>query len=311
MAGVATVFGGSGFIGRYVVKRLAEAGWRVRVAVRDTEAALFLKPMGGVGQIVLLHAPAEDAAAVGRAVAGASVVVNLVGILAERRAGDFTRAHVAAAQTVAAACSAAGVSRLVHVSALGTHAGHESLYAQSKAAGEAAVLAAFPAATILRPSVVFGPEDQFFNLFATLAQRLPVIPLMYGATKFQPVHVGDVADAVMAALAHPDSAGQTYELGGPRVMSLREVVGFILDETRRRRCVWAVPPGVAGMLAAVLEHAPGKPLTRDHLKLLAHDNLVGAGVPGLAALGVNATPIEAIVPPYLWRYRPGGEKRGE
>jgi len=307
--GVATVFGGSGFIGRYVVKRLAAAGHRVRVAVRDTEAALFLKPMGSVGQIVPLHAPANNAADVARAVDGADFVVNLVGILAEHRAGDFARAHTDAARTIATAAQAAGVRRLVHVSALGIEAGHPALYAQTKAAGEAAVREAFPTATVLRPSVVFGPEDRFFNLFATIAQRLPVLPLISGATKFQPVYVGDVADAIIAALTRADAPGQTYALGGPRVMSLREVVDYILAETNRRRRILAVPPWAASLQAAVLEHVPGKPLTRDQLKLLARDNVVADGVPGLLSLGITPTPIEAIVPTYLRRYRPGGERR--
>ncbi len=304
--GVATVFGGSGFIGRYVVKRLVAEGHLVRVAVRDTEAALFLKPMGAVGQVVPLHAPAEDAAAAARAVAGADFAVNLVGILAEAQPGDFARAHVAAARTVAEAARTAGVRRLVHLSALGAEAGHPALYASTKAEGEAAVRAAFPDATVLRPSVVFGPEDRFFNLFATLAQRLPVMPLFSGATRFQPVYVADVADAVLASLHRGDAAGRTYALGGPRVMSMREVVDYVLAETRRRRCVLAVPPGIAALKAAVLERLPGKPLTRDQLKLMARDNVVAPDVPGLAELGIAPTPIEAVVPAYLRRYRPAG-----
>lgn len=306
---VATVFGGSGFIGRYVVKRLAQAGYIVRVAVRDTEAALFLKPMGGVGQIVPLHAPVTDAAAVARAVEGAAVVVNLVGILAESRPGDFQRIQAEGAGLVAKAAAAAGVARLVHLSAIGADAASPSKYASSKAAGESAVRAAFPSATILRPSVVFGPEDQFFNRFAAMAQLLPVMPLISGQTRFQPVYVADVADAVMAALRLPTAAGATYELGGPRPWSMREVVSWILAQTQRHRPIFELPAGLAQLQAAILEHVPGKPLTRDQLLLLARDNLPAEGAPGLAALGIVATPVELVVPAYLARYRQGGLKR--
>jgi uncharacterized protein YbjT (DUF2867 family) len=306
---VATVFGGSGFIGRYVVKRLAAAGYLVRVAVRDTEAAQFLKPMGTVGQVVLLHASVTDAAAVARAVQGASVVVNLVGILAERRSGDFQRIQAEGAGLVAQAAAAAGVARLVHLSAIGADPASPSLYARSKAAGEAAVRAAFPQATILRPSVVFGPEDQFFNRFAALAKMLWVMPVISGATKFQPVYVADVADAVMAALRLPQAVGKTYELGGPQTWSMRELLSWILLQVQRRRPLVNVPAGLARLQAAVLEHVPGKPLTRDQLLLLARDNLPAAGSEGLAALGVQPTPVELVVPAYLARYRQGGLKR--
>lgn len=306
---VATVFGGSGFIGRYVVKRLANAGYVVRVAVRDTEGAMFLRPMGVVGQIVPLHAPVTDAAAVARAVAGASVVVNLVGILAERRAGDFRRIQAEGAGIVAKAAAAAGVGQLVHLSAIGADAASPSRYASSKAEGEAAVRAAFPGATILRPSVVFGPEDRFFNRFAAMAQLLPVMPVISGATRFQPVYVADVADAVMAALRLPAARGTTYELGGPRPWSMRELLSWILVQVQRRRPLFEVPAGLARLQAAILEHVPGKPLTRDQLLLLARDNLPAEGAPGLATLGIVPTPVELVVPAYLARYRQGGLKR--
>ena len=307
-AHIATVFGGSGFIGRYVVKRLAAAGYEVRIAARDTEAAAALKPMGDVGQIVAMGAAVNDAAAVARAVEGAEVVVSLVGILAEARPGDFQRIQADGAATIAQAAAAAGVRRLVHVSALGVSAEHPSLYARSKAAGEAAVRAAFPAAVILRPSLVFGPEDGFFNRFARMAQLSPVMPVIGGATRFQPVYVGDVADAVMAGLTDV-AAGKTFELGGPRVATMRELLTYILAETARPRCLVAVPMGVARMQAMLLEHVPGKPLTRDQLLLLARDNVVASGADGLAALGIAATPMEAVVPGYLRRYRPGGGVR--
>lgn len=304
---VATVFGGTGFIGRHVVKRLVAAGHTVRVAVRDTEAVLALKPLGMIGQVVGLYAPVTDAAAVARAVEGASCVVNLVGILAESRAGDFDRIHHEGAATVAQAGAAVGVGSLVHVSALGADAASPSLYARSKAAGEDAVRAAFADATILRPSVVFGPEDAFFNRFAALAQMLPVMPVISGGTKFQPVYVGDVADAVMAALSRPDARGKVFELGGPKVWTMREILTWILAQTRRSRPLVAVPGGIAQLQARVMECVPGKPLTRDQLLLLARDNVVAPGAAGLEALGIAPMAVEQVVPDYLARYRPGGK----
>lgn len=307
---VATVFGGSGFLGRYVVQRLAKAGYIVRVAVRDTEAALFLKPLGKVAQIVPFCASVTDEPTVRRALAGADLAVNLVGILAERRAGDFFRVHADGAGLVAQQATACGVGRLVHVSAIGADPASPSLYASSKGRGEAAVRAGFPGAAILRPSIIFGPEDSFFNRFGQMAQFLPVMPVIAGATRFQPVYVGDVADAVMAALGRADAAGAVYELGGPRVMSFREILDYILEVTRRRRRMVALPLALARLQAAIFERLPGKLLTRDQLKLLAHDNVVGSGMPGLAALGITPTPIELVVPSYLRQYRPGGGDAG-
>jgi NADH dehydrogenase len=303
---VATVFGGSGFIGRYVVKRLAAAGYVVRAAVRDTEAALFLKPMGRVGQIVPLYTPITDRPAVERAVAGAALVVNLVGILAERRPGDFHRVHADGAGNIASAAAATGAARLVHVSAIGAEIGAPSLYAKSKGEGEAAVRAAFPQATILRPSIVFGPEDQFFNRFGMIAQLSPVMPVISGETKFQPVYVSDVADAVMAALTIAAAPGQTYELGGPRVWTFRELLAFILKQTQRNRWLFTVPPRLAELEANILERLPGKLLTRDQLLMLRRDNVVAGGAPGLEELGVTPTPVELVVPTLLSRFRPGG-----
>ncbi len=305
---VATVFGGSGFIGRYVVQRLAQQDYVVRVAVRDPAGARFLQTQGRVGQIVPLAAPITDAAAVARAVEGAEVVVNLIGILYERRAGDFDRLQGQAPGEVARAAKAAGATSFVHVSAIGADAASPSLYARSKAAGEAGVRAAFPEATILRPSVVFGPEDEFFNRFAAMA-RLPFMPVVAGATRFQPVYVGDVADAVAAALARPEARGKTYELGGPRVMSMREVLRFILDTTRRRRPMVDMPMGLMRFQAGLLQKLPVPPLTQDQLLLLERDNVVGEGVPGLADLGIAAKAVETVVPGYLKRFRPGGGRR--
>ena len=306
---VAAVFGAAGFIGRYVVKRLAQAGHVVRVAVRDPEGALFLKPMGDVGQIVPLYCSLGDEPTVARAVEGADLVVNLVGILAERRSGDFRRVHAEGAARVARLAAGAGVGRMVHVSAIGADPASPSGYATSKGEGEAAVRQAFAAAAILRPSIVFGLEDRFFNRFGRMAQFFPVIPVIAGATRFQPVYVGDVADAVMAGLTRADAAGALYELGGPHVLTFREIIAYVLKETHRRRLMLEVPIGVARLQAAVLERLPGQMLTRDQLILLARDNVVSPGMPGLAELDVVPTPIELVVPSYLRQYRPGGGKK--
>ena len=299
---VATVFGGAGFIGRYLVPHLARQGYIVRVAGRDPERGALLKPLGSTGQIVPLYAPVTDAAAIGRAVDGAEVVVNLVGILAERRAGDFAKIQGTGPRLIADAAARAGVRRLVHVSAIGASGTSRSGYGRSKAAGEAAVTAGFPDAVILRPSIVFGAEDQFFNRFGEMARLSPVMPLISGATKFQPVYVGDVADAIMAALALPAEAPRVYELGGPKTWTFREILAYILKETRRHRLLVAVPPGLARIQARLLERLPGKLLTTDQLEMLGQDNVVSGTVPGLAALGITPKPVELIVPTYLARY---------
>jgi NADH dehydrogenase len=306
---VATVFGGSGFIGRYVVKRLAAAGHIVRVAVRDPEAALFLKPMGAVGQIVPLFANIIQDGTVQRAVEGADLVVNLVGILAEPRAGDFARIQGEGAGRIAKLSAAAGVGALVQLSAIGADAASPSRYAASKAQGEQAVQAAFPGAVILRPSVVFGPEDAFYNRFGQIAQLSPFMPVICGATRLQPVYVGDVADAVMAALTLPAGAPRIYELGGPDIWTFRDILVWILHQTGRHRRLVDVPMGVAKFQASVLEKLPGKLLTNDQLLLLARDNIATPGMPGLAELGIVATPVDLVVPAYIDRYRQGGGKR--
>jgi NADH dehydrogenase len=301
---VATVFGGSGFIGRYVVKRLAAAGHVVRVAVRDPVRAGFLRPMGAVGQVVPLFANIDSDSNVLRAVEGASVVVNLVGILAERRPGDFSRLQAEGAGRVARLASAAGVSRLVQMSAIGASPDSPAQYARSKAHGEAQVREHFAQATILRPSLVFGPEDQFFNRFAGMARLAPVMPVIAGESRFQPVYVGDVADAVMAALARPEAAGVTYELGGPMIMSFRELLGWIVAQVGRHRPLVAVPDGIAQLMARI----PFSGLTADQLLMLKRDNVVDPAMPGLTALGVVPTPIDLVVPAYLSRYRKGGSR---
>ncbi len=303
-----TVFGGSGFIGRHLVQRLAAEGWRVRVAVRDVEAAKFLKPMGAVGQIAPFAVNIGDAAAIRTAVDGSDAVVNLIGILTEGGRRSFRRAHVDGPAAIAATATAAGVARLVHLSAIGADAASASRYARSKAMGEAAVREAFPGATILRPSVVFGPEDDFFNRFAALARLAPALPLIDGGkTKFQPIYVGDVAAAAMAALNDETTAGRTYELGGPQTMTFREVLEYVMRLTGRRRLLAPVPSCLLRRLAVLIELLPNPPITRDQLILLARDNVVAEGAAGLEALGVTPTPIDAVAPAYLARYRDGGQ----
>jgi NADH dehydrogenase len=308
---VATVFGGSGFIGRYVTKRLAAAGHIVRIAGRDTERAKDLMVTGRVGQVVPLYCSLANEATVQRAVEGADLVVNLVGILAESRRGDFQRIQADGATAIAKAAATAGVARMVQMSAIGADASSPSLYAQTKAAGEAGVRTAMPGATILRPSLVFGAEDQFFNRFGAMASMFPIMPVIHGSSRFQPVYVGDVADAVVAGLTSEDAIGRTYELGGPRVYTFKELLAYILHETRHHRPLWNVPIGLARIQARLGELVPGKPFTRDQLAMLASDNVASPTMPGLPALGIIPTPVELIVPGYLDRYRPGGGKREE
>ena len=302
-----TVFGGSGFVGRHVVRRLAARGDVVRVAVRDPVAAAFLKPMGNVGQVVPMRVDISDAAAVAEAMRGADAAINLVGILVESGRQRFDAVQGEGAERLAAAARAAGVQRFVQVSAIGADAASDSAYARSKAAGEAGVRRHYPDAPVLRPSVVFGPEDDFFNRFARMAQLAPAIPLVGGGrTRFQPVYVGDVAEAVLRALDAPAASGRILELGGPRVMSFRDVVGYVLEQTGRRPALVDLPFGVAMALAAILEKLPAPQLTRDQVRLLRRDNVVAEGAPGLRELGIEPTPVEAIVPAYLEIYRRGG-----
>lgn len=305
MRKVATVFGGAGFIGRQVVQRLARADWVVRVVTRDPLGARGMHTMGRVGQIAGLAADVTDEAGVARAVAGAGVVVNCVGILH----GRFDAVQGEGPARIGRLSAAAGVERVVHISAIGADAASESAYARSKAAGEAGLLAAFPQATILRPSIVFGEGDAFFNRFAQLGTLLPFMPVICGETKFQPVHVGDVADAVMAALADPATAGRIYELGGPRAWSFRELLAFIVKETGRNRRLLDIPLGVARVQTRFAELLPNPPLTRDQLILLQRDNVVAAGALTLADLGIKPGAVEALVPPYLERFKPGGARR--
>ncbi len=307
---VATVFGGSGFLGRYIVRRLAADGHVVRVASRNTARANEMRMMGRVGQVVPLFATLGDDATVARAVEGASVVVNLVGILAEGKPGDFTRIHEEGAGRVARLAAVSGATRLVQMSAIGADPASPSAYGRSKAAGEAAVRDAFPEATILRPSLVFGPEDAFFNRFGAMARFAPVMPVISGDTRMQPVYAGDVADAVRAVVSagHPGGGG-LYALGGPRVWTFRELLAWMMGEMRRNQPLFTVPPALARLQATVLERLPGRLLTRDQLAMLSQDNVVMPGQDGLDALGITPTAVELVVPGYLARYRPGGGKR--
>ncbi len=308
-----TIFGGSGFIGRYLVRHLAAQGWRIRVAVRDTQAAAFLKPAGNVGQITLVPCTISDPASVAAALKDSDAVVNLVGVMYDRAPRGFDAMHVTGAETVAKAATAAGVERLLHVSAMGADADSPSAYAQSKAAGEETVRAAFPKATIFRPCVVFGTEDGFFNRFGRMAQLLPFIVLFtdtnpHDATasgaKFQPVYVGDVVEAMAQALAGDGHAGKTYELAGPRAYAMREIVALVNRETQRNRLVLGVPYIIAEFAAFFLQLLPTPLLTPDQVKLLKLGNLPSGKKPGLAVFGITPTTVEVVVPTYLKRYRP-------
>jgi len=306
---VVTIFGGSGFLGRHLVRRLAPGGVTIRVAVRDPEAAQFLKPAGDAGQIVPVQANLRDQASVAAAVAGADTVVNLIGILVQSGRQSFAELHAEGAERAARAAAAAGVARYVQVSAIGADAAAPSAYARSKVAGEQAARSAFAAATIVRPSVVFGPEDDFFNRLAALARLLPVLPLYghgfadAGATRFQPVYVGDVAEALARVLDDPTTAGCTYELGGPKVYSFRELMELVLAQTGRRRLLVPVPFVLGRLQAAFLELLPAPPLTRDQLRSLERDNVVSDTALSLADLAVAPTPVEAVLPSYLARFR--------
>jgi NADH dehydrogenase len=312
MQGLVTVFGGSGFVGRYVVRALAAKGWRVRVAVRRPFRSPELTVMGAVGQIELAQANLRMPRSVERALEGAEAVVNLVGVLYEAGPQRFQSLHAMAAGNLAKAANAAGVRRFVHISALGADEASASKYARTKAMGEAAVREALPEATILRPSVVFGPEDGFFNKFAAMAAMSPVLPLIGGgATRFQPVYAGDVGAAVANALDRDDTAGRTYELGGPATYSFKEILKLVLKETDRRRVLLPLPFPLAGAIGAggdLMAMTPfPPPLTSDQVKLLQTDNVVSEGALGLADLGVTPTALEGVISTYLWRFRKGGQ----
>lgn len=307
----ATVFGGTGFVGTQVVRELARRGIRVKVAARVPESAYFLRTCGVVGQVVPLACDYSDDA-ISRAIAGSDYVVNCTGILFEKRKGDFAKVHTDRPAVMAASCARLGAVRFVHISALGVESA-KSKYALSKLEGEKAVLKEFPAATILRPSVIFGEGDSFFNRFARMAALSPALPLIGGGkTKFQPVYVGDVADAVMAALTLPDVGrtspqGQIYELGGPEILSFREVYERLFAQTGQTRALVTIPWWGAKVLAAFAGMLPNPPLTRDQVESLKTDNVVNSSALGLNDLGLSATALGVILPRYLGLYRPGSD----
>lgn len=310
--GLITVFGGSGFVGSQVVQDLARRGWRIRVAVRRPDRAWKLQTSGHVGQIQAVRCDAVDPAQVEAALQGADAAINLIGVLYEAGSRSFEAMHVEAARNIAVGCAAARIDRLVHVSALGANPESAAKYASSKAAGEMAVREAKPDAVIIRPSIVFGAGDSFLNRFAAMASMSPALPLIGGGkTRFQPVYVGDVAEAVTRAVERPDAAGRTFELGGPEVMTFKDVLELILRETRRRNGLIPLPffaargLGALAQLTAVVGIAPA--LTRDQVVLLEADNVVAEEAEGLPELGIEPTGIEAIAPSYLWRYRRGGQ----
>jgi NADH dehydrogenase len=308
MMKLVTVFGGSGFLGRYTVRALVRAGHRVRVAVRKPHLANFLLPMGHVGQIQIVRTDVCDSGAVARALKGADAAVNLVGILYESGRQKFQKLHADAAEIIARAARAQGAGALVHVSAIGADPHSDAVYARSKAEGERRARKACPGATILRPSVVFGPEDQFFNRFAALARISPALPLIGGGhTRFQPVYVVDIASAILRCIADTTTAGRAYELGGPRIYTFRELMRLVLAETNRRRLLLPIPWSVAMLQGAVLGLSPKPILTRDQVRLLRRDNVVAQDALTLADLGIEAESAEAIIPTYLWRFRREGQ----
>ncbi|GGE03893.1 NADH dehydrogenase [Gemmobacter megaterium] len=311
MSRLVTIYGGSGFVGRYVARRMARAGWRVRVAVRRPGEAGFVRPYGAPGQVVPVLCNIRDDASVRAAMNGADAVVNCVGILNGLGKNTFDAVQDEGAGRVAGIATELGVPHLVHVSAI---AGGESDYARTKAAGEAAVLAAYPGAVILRPSVIFGADDSFFNRFASMARMMPLIPLPGAATRFQPVYVEDVAQAAVLG-ATGQAAPGIYELGGPEVMTLREVMERILTVIQRKRVILPLPIGLsvpmafaADMVQAVTMGLVENTLvTRDQLRSLRHDTVVSDGARGLADLGIQPTGVDTVLPEYLWRFRPAGQ----
>ncbi|MDP3803723.1 complex I NDUFA9 subunit family protein [Brevundimonas sp.] len=310
--GLVTVFGGSGFVGGHVVQALARRGWRVRVACRRPDRAWKLQTSGHVGQIQAVRCDASRPDDVAAALKGADAAINLVGILYESGRRTFHAMHVGVSRTIAEACAAAGVDRLVQISALGASPESRSDYALSKAAAEMAVREVKPDAVVIRPSIVFGAGDGFLNRFAAMASMSPVLPLIGGGqTKFQPVYVADVAEAVARAATLREAAARTFELGGPAVMTFEEVLKLIRRETYRRFGLIPLPFFAAraiGSLAQLTAFVGIPPiLTRDQVVLLESDNIVAAGAEGLAELGIEPTGIEAIAPSYLWRYRRGGQ----
>lgn len=314
MSKLVTIYGGSGFVGRYIARRMAQAGWRVRVAVRNPNQALHVKPYGAVGQVEPVFCNIRDDASVRAVMQGADAVVNCVGILVEAGRNRFDAVQAEGAERIARIATECGVEKLVHLSAIGADAASDSLYQRSKARGEAGIQAHFPNAVILRPSVIFGTEDQFFNRFAGMARLSPFLPLVGPQTQFQPVYVEDVADAAARALTGNVAPG-IYELGGPDVASFQALIQMMLAEIRRNRVVLRVPFAVASVMGAVLDGVQAVTLglftngilTRDQVRNLRRDNVVTAGAKGFADLGITPTPMSSVLPSYLWVHRPGGQ----
>lgn len=294
-----TLIGGGGFVGRYAAQALMRAGYRIRIAQRDPRRAFFMKPLGGIGQFQFVAADVTRPDTIRRAVEGATAVVNLAGTFG----GNMAKVQADGARTVADAAAAAGARALVHVSAIGADTGSASAYGRSKGEGEAAVRAAFPQATILRPSTVFGREDRFVNRFAAMIEKLPVVPVLSAGTKFQPVFVGDVADATAAAVADPlRFGGRTMELGGPDVMTMRQLHDWIATAIGRRARFVELPDSIGSLLASL----PGTPISRDQWQMLQHDSVVADDADGLAALNITPTPLAVAAPQWLVRYRRAG-----
>jgi len=309
---IISIVGGSGFLGRHAVAALARAGWRIRIICRRPDLAGFLQPLGDAGQIAFVQANIRDRASLARAIEGSYAVINLCGILSGRGKQTFEAVHVQGAQALAQTASEASVEKFVHVSAIGADAGSPSAYGRSKAEGERRVRAAFPGATILRPSAVVGPEDRFLNLFAEMARFSWVLPLIGGGkTRFQPVWVGDVAAAVARVLESDGGEGKVYELGGPEVWTFRELLEFVLQVTRRKRLLVPVPFAIAKIIAWPMQFIPGAPLTPDQVEMLKKDNVVSQMARDedrtLEGLGIVPDGIVAVVPDYLMRYSPTGQ----
>lgn len=311
MQNLVTVFGGTGFVGTQAVRYLAKSGWRIRVAVRNPNLAYKMRLLGDVGQIDVVQANIRDMPSLERALDGATASLNLVGVMFDTGRQGFEAVHVEGARNVAEAARACGVTRVVQMSALGADPASAAKYARTKAAGEAAVRAVYPDAAIVRPSIVFGPGDGFFERFARMAQISPALPLVGGGTtRYQPVYVGDVGQALARIVTRADSAGQTYELGGPGVFTFKALLEMLLAETGQRRALVPLPfpvAGVIGKLGDLGSFLIKPPLTADQVELLKNDNVVGGAAPGLAELGITPTTLEAVLPTYLYRYRKGGQ----
>jgi len=313
MSKLVTIYGGSGFLGRYIARRMAKEGWRVRVAVRRPNEALFVKPYGAVGQVEPILCNIRDDASGRAAMTGTDAVVNCVGTFDKRGRNNFDAVQAEGAGRIARIAAETGVARMVQISAIGADAESDSEYARTKAEGEAAVKAAFPGAMILRPSVMFGPEDGFFNRFAGMSRMGPVLPVVGAGTKFQPVYVDDVAQAAVKGVM--GEASGVYELGGPNVATFRDLMGEMLKVINRRRLVLNMPFWLARIIAGLLDFGsmltggliPNRILTGDQVKSLRHDNVVAANARGLADLGIAPTPMHAVLPDYLWRFRPSGQ----